>query len=186
MSEDKIREAIEAQITKLRLDGKEITDLTTLAGYTKLEALHLKDNKVTELAPLVGMTELGRLNLRENQITDLSPLAGLTKLVELNLSYNQITDLAPLAGLTKLKELFLGNNRIADLTSLAGLTNLKALLSPLFPRYAAEGKSYLTIAVGCTGGRHRSVCVTEDLSAWVAQQGEQVHVRHRDLENRSK
>lgn len=66
------------------------------------------------------------------------------------------------------------------------LTNLKALLSPLFPRYAAEGKSYLTIAVGCTGGRHRSVCVTEDLSAWVAQQGEQVHVRHRDLENRSK
>ena len=66
------------------------------------------------------------------------------------------------------------------------LTNLKALLSPLFPRYAAEGKSYLTIAVGCTGGRHRSVCVTEDLSAWVAQQGEQVHVRHRDLENPSK
>ena len=66
------------------------------------------------------------------------------------------------------------------------LTNLKALLSPLFPRYAAEGKSYLTIAVGCTGGRHRSVCVTEDLSAWIAQQGERVHLRHRDLENRSK
>ena len=66
------------------------------------------------------------------------------------------------------------------------LTNLKALLSPLFPRYAAEGKSYLTIAVGCTGGRHRSVCVTEELSEWVAQQGEQVHVRHRDLESRSK
>ena len=66
------------------------------------------------------------------------------------------------------------------------LTNLKALLTPLFPRYAAEGKSYLTIAVGCTGGRHRSVCVTEDLSAWIAQQGEKVHLRHRDLENRSK
>jgi len=66
------------------------------------------------------------------------------------------------------------------------LTNLKALLSPLFPRYAAEGKSYLTIAVGCTGGRHRSVCVTEDLSAWIAQQGERVHLRHRDLENRPK
>ena len=66
------------------------------------------------------------------------------------------------------------------------LTNLKALLTPLFPRYAEEGKSYLTIAVGCTGGRHRSVCVTEDLSAWIAQQGEKVHLRHRDLENRSK
>ena len=66
------------------------------------------------------------------------------------------------------------------------MTNLKALLKPLFPRYAAEGKSYLTIAVGCTGGRHRSVCVSEDVSAWIAQQGEKVHLRHRDLENRSK
>ena len=66
------------------------------------------------------------------------------------------------------------------------LTNLKALLSPLFPRYVAEGKSYLTIAIGCTGGRHRSVYVTEGLSLWVAQQGEQVHLRHRDLENRLK
>ena len=66
------------------------------------------------------------------------------------------------------------------------LANLKTLLSPLFPRYAAEGKSYLTIAVGCTGGRHRSVYVTEDLSRWVAEQGEKVHVRHRDLENGSK
>ena len=66
------------------------------------------------------------------------------------------------------------------------LANLRALLAPLFPRYAAEGKSYLTIAVGCTGGRHRSVYVTEDLSTWVAKQGEKVHVRHRDLENGSK
>ena len=63
------------------------------------------------------------------------------------------------------------------------LENLKNLLSPLFPRYVAEGKSYLTIAVGCTGGRHRSVYVAEKLNSWIAELGERVFVRHRDLEN---
>jgi UPF0042 nucleotide-binding protein len=43
--------------------------------------------------------------------------------------------------------------------------NLTHLLDPLIPRYAEEGKNYLTIAIGCTGGRHRSVFVTEKLNA---------------------
>lgn len=60
--------------------------------------------------------------------------------------------------------------------------DLTGLLLPLLPRYAAEGKSYLTIAVGCTGGRHRSVFVAEKLAAWLAQQGQSVQLRHRDLE----
>lgn len=60
--------------------------------------------------------------------------------------------------------------------------SLTGLLGPLLPRYAAEGKSYLTIAVGCTGGRHRSVFVTEKLAAWLQGQGQQVRVHHRDLE----
>lgn len=59
---------------------------------------------------------------------------------------------------------------------------LTALLGPLLPRYAAEGKSYLTIGVGCTGGRHRSVFIAEQLAAWLAREGENVHVFHRDLE----
>lgn len=60
---------------------------------------------------------------------------------------------------------------------------LTALLEPLLPRYSAEGKSYLTIAVGCTGGRHRSVYVAERLGAWLAGMNERVNVSHRDLEN---
>ncbi len=60
--------------------------------------------------------------------------------------------------------------------------NLTGLLTPLLPRYAAEGKSYLTIAVGCTGGRHRSVFVSEQLAGWVQGQEQAVHLRHRDLE----
>ncbi|MEX2454678.1 MAG: RNase adapter RapZ [Rhodospirillaceae bacterium] len=61
------------------------------------------------------------------------------------------------------------------------LDNLKTLLEPLLPRYSAEGKSYLTIAVGCTGGRHRSVYVARLLGAWLGEKGERVVVSHRDL-----
>ena len=57
------------------------------------------------------------------------------------------------------------------------------LLKPLLPRYVAEGKSYLTIAVGCTGGRHRSVFVAEALARWLETQGEKVAVLHRDLDD---
>jgi internalin A len=92
MSEDKIREAIEAQITKLRLDGNQIAELTPLAGLTKLEILYLRENKITDLTPLAAVTELGRLNLRENQITDLSPLAELSELKKLHLHGNPIPD----------------------------------------------------------------------------------------------
>ena len=58
---------------------------------------------------------------------------------------------------------------------------LTKLLQPLLPRYAAEGKSYLTIAVGCTGGRHRSVFIVEKLAAWLREQNQQVRLNHRDL-----
>lgn len=59
---------------------------------------------------------------------------------------------------------------------------LTSLIRPLLPRFTAEGKSYLTIAIGCTGGRHRSVHVAEKLAAWLREQGQQVDLRHRDLE----
>ena len=58
---------------------------------------------------------------------------------------------------------------------------LTGLLHPLLPRYAAEGKSYLTMAIGCTGGRHRSVFVAEGLAAWLREQGQRVHLHHRDM-----
>jgi UPF0042 nucleotide-binding protein len=59
---------------------------------------------------------------------------------------------------------------------------LQALILPLLPRYAAEGKSYLTIAVGCTGGRHRSVFIAEKLAERLRAEGDRVHLHHRDLE----
>ena len=54
-------------------------------------------------------------------------------------------------------------------------------LRPLLPRYEREGKSYLTIALGCTGGRHRSVFVAERLARWLQDEGCRVTLIHRDL-----
>jgi len=59
--------------------------------------------------------------------------------------------------------------------------NLTRLLKPLLPRYDREGKSYLTIAIGCTGGRHRSVYVAERIGTWLADHGQSVTISHRDV-----
>lgn len=61
-------------------------------------------------------------------------------------------------------------------------SNLSSMLQLLLPRYAEEGKSYLTIAIGCTGGRHRSVCVAEKIHDLVANSGYFVNLTHRDLD----
>jgi UPF0042 nucleotide-binding protein len=55
----------------------------------------------------------------------------------------------------------------------------------LLPRYNQEGKSYLTVAIGCTGGRHRSVFVAERLAEWLKELGLKVGLSHRDLERQS-
>jgi UPF0042 nucleotide-binding protein len=61
------------------------------------------------------------------------------------------------------------------------LAGLWRLLEPLLPRYEQEGKTYLTIAIGCTGGRHRSVYVAERLAAQLGAAGRRVELAHRDL-----
>ena len=58
---------------------------------------------------------------------------------------------------------------------------LVSMLDLLLPRYRAEGKSYLTIAFGCTGGRHRSVFVAQRTAAWLAGRDWPHMLRHRDL-----
>lgn len=68
-----------------------------------------------------------------------------------------------------------------DITFDAFFAQLSDLLGLLLPRYAEEGKSYLTIAVGCTGGRHRSVCIAEKIHDLVANNGYFANLIHRDL-----
>lgn len=61
------------------------------------------------------------------------------------------------------------------------LAQVSALLQTTLPLYIREGKSYLTVAVGCTGGRHRSVAIAEELGRRLTGWGYTVHVRHRDV-----
>ncbi len=62
------------------------------------------------------------------------------------------------------------------------LERITALLDFTLPRYQREGKSYLTIALGCTGGRHRSIVLVEELRRLLEVRGYRVLVRHRDVE----
>ena len=62
------------------------------------------------------------------------------------------------------------------------MDRIDSLLQLLLPRYQAEGKAYVTVAVGCTGGRHRSVRVAEELAERLRAAGFSPTVAHRDLQ----
>jgi UPF0042 nucleotide-binding protein len=61
------------------------------------------------------------------------------------------------------------------------LAKFDDLIRTLLPGYAREGKAYLTIAIGCTGGRHRSVATARDLAARLVAAGHRVALVHRDI-----
>ena len=63
------------------------------------------------------------------------------------------------------------------------VAQIEALLLTLLPRYRAEGKSYVTIAFGCTGGRHRSVHVAERVAQALRIAGHAPNVIHRNLDS---
>jgi UPF0042 nucleotide-binding protein len=89
-------------------------------------------------------------------------------------------DLRPLTGHDDpVREAVLGSEECQEF-----LNRIGGLLSFLIPRYAAEGKTYFTLGVGCTGGRHRSVAITEELARRIEQEdtGIDLFVRHRDVE----
>ena len=67
-------------------------------------------------------------------------------------------------------------------SSRAFMNRLEEYIRYVVPYYIAEGKSYLTVAIGCTGGRHRSVMIAERLRKALADVGvARVRVRHRDI-----
>jgi UPF0042 nucleotide-binding protein len=89
-----------------------------------------------------------------------------------------VPELRPLTG----RDAAVAGYIAADPAFAVFLDSVTQLLEPLLPRFAAEGKSYLTIAVGCTGGRHRSVAIAERLAAWLKERGSRVELRHRELD----
>jgi len=66
-------------------------------------------------------------------------------------------------------------------TTASFLDHFEAMLLDVLPGYQSEGRAYLTIAIGCTGGRHRSVAVTEELARRFAERGIGARTAHRDI-----
>lgn len=85
--------------------------------------------------------------------------------------------LRPLTGLDS----HVANYIQEDESFTAFMNNLTGMLALLLPRFEAEGKSYLTVAVGCTGGRHRSVFIAERLKNWLEAKHSNIQLHHRDL-----
>lgn len=86
--------------------------------------------------------------------------------------------LRPLSGLDKPVIKFLeGQEEVAETSR-----RFTDLLSYLIPLYRNEGKAYLTIGIGCTGGRHRSVMVAERIAKQLTQDGTEISVVHRDIQ----
>jgi UPF0042 nucleotide-binding protein len=67
--------------------------------------------------------------------------------------------------------------------SVSFLDHLERLLVNVLPSYRSEGRRYLTIAIGCTGGRHRSVAVADELARRLVEGGNEVRSSHRDVTN---
>ncbi|MEX2292595.1 MAG: RNase adapter RapZ [Acidimicrobiales bacterium] len=89
-----------------------------------------------------------------------------------------VDELRPLTGLDEpVRRYVLSQTSAQDL-----LTRLDDLLGLLMPAYVAEGKSYLTVAFGCTGGHHRSVVIAEEVAAILRSRGYLPTVLHRDVE----
>jgi UPF0042 nucleotide-binding protein len=89
-----------------------------------------------------------------------------------------VDDLRPLPGTdARVREYVLGQPEAK-----AFLTELERLLALLLPAYVREGKAYLSIGIGCTGGRHRSVVIATELATVLARLGFEPRIHHRDLE----
>lgn len=88
-----------------------------------------------------------------------------------------VSELQPLTGEDKRIQEFVLDNPVCQ----TFLGHLEGMLGFLLPQYRQEGKSYLTVSVGCTGGRHRSVAVVEHLRETLPSIGFALNVTHRDI-----
>jgi len=86
-------------------------------------------------------------------------------------------DLRPLSGLDEdVKKYVFGSALAEEFTE-----RVNNLLELILPAYVQEGRSYLTIGIGCTGGRHRSVAMSTHIAERIASMGYQLRVSHRDI-----
>ncbi|CAO3379845.1 RNase adapter RapZ [Azospirillum argentinense] len=136
---------------------------------------------------LAGNFQIGAQAALQVFVTSFSFRMGLPREADLVFDVRFLTnphydpDLRPLTGLDpRVAARVEGDPDFAEF-----FRHLTDLLQPLLPRYNQEGKSYLTIAVGCTGGKHRSVFVAERLAGWLGGLGLKVGISHRELDRQA-
>ncbi|NLT39919.1 MAG: leucine-rich repeat domain-containing protein, partial [Clostridiales bacterium] len=98
-----------------------IKELGGLEYFTSLESLDLSDHAITDISPLAGLSKLTVLALGGNPIANIAPLAGLTNLTVLALPGTGVSNLSPLSGLTRIRHLYLAGCPASDYAPLDGI-----------------------------------------------------------------
>lgn len=158
------------QLRSLRNEATRIIDSSNLNSRQMRELLL---NYLGEKAESLLIVNLESFGYRFG----LPPAADLVFDVRFLPNPHYIEDLRPLTGLDqRLRDYVLGQTACCDF-----LDHLQKMLAFLIPHYRDEGKSYLTIAIGCTGGRHRSVSIVEALYANFPATQVVLRKNHRDV-----
>ena len=172
------KSGVEEAITKERSLLEPVKAEADLVIDTTNLTIHQLKNQLGEL-----FTDHGELDTMQISVVSFGYKHGLPLDVDLvfdvrflpNPHWNE--DLRPMSGLdVPVRDFVMGQS-----LSTKFLEQLTGMLTLLLPAYKSEGKSYLTVAIGCTGGRHRSVVIAEQLKQWLIQSSHNPRVTHRDI-----
>ena len=170
-----------------------------ILGSVRAERAMLEDLKEAS-DKVIDTSELGAHDLRNQLLSDFSPSRGSQVAITITITSfgfkyglpldadlvfdvrflvnpHYVEDLRLYDGRNQLVEEYVVNDPNCGFF----LDKLYDLLLFSIPQYITEGKAYLTIAIGCTGGRHRSVVVAEKLGVFLREQGHRALVQHRDV-----
>jgi UPF0042 nucleotide-binding protein len=152
-----------------------ILDTSTMTAWELRDFMHATYSQDTRPGLLVTVTSFGfkhGLPVDADLVFDVRFLANPHYVPELKYLSGKAEAVAAYVHADPLTAPF--QSRMNDLVDFA------------LPQYQREGKAYLNIAIGCTGGQHRSVVLAEDLAAQLTQEGYRVTIRHRDIEKRNR
>jgi len=172
------KSGVEEAITKERTLLEPVKAEADLVIDTTNLTIHQLKNQLGEL-----FTDDGELDTMQISVVSFGYKHGLPLDVDLVFDVRFLPNphwdenLRPMSGLDEPVRDFVMEQSL----SVKFLDQLTGMLTLLLPAYKSEGKSYLTVAIGCTGGRHRSVVIAEQLKQWLIQSSQNPRVTHRDI-----
>ncbi|MFM1777169.1 MAG: RNase adapter RapZ [Actinomycetota bacterium] len=172
------KSGVEEAITKERTLLEPVKAEADLVIDTTNLTIHQLKNQLGEL-----FTDDGELDTMQISVVSFGYKHGLPLDVDLVFDVRFLPNphwdenLRPMSGLDEPVRDFV----MEQCLSVKFLDQLTGMLTLLLPAYKSEGKSYLTVAIGCTGGRHRSVVIAEQLKQWLIQSSHNPRVTHRDI-----